>query len=171
MSAEIRIYVADLAAYNNGKLHGIWINALDDIDDIQEQINTMLAGSPEGFAEEYAIHDYEGFEGYGLGEYEGIEAAHEIACFIEEHPEIAGELLNHFGGDLEDARKAIEENYSGCYKSLADYAEELTDETTQIPESLTYYIDYERMGRDMELGGDIYTIETSFEEVHIFWNH
>ena len=27
MSEEIRIYVADLAAYNNGKLHGVWIDA------------------------------------------------------------------------------------------------------------------------------------------------
>ena len=93
-----------------------------DTDDIQEQINKMLADSPEHDAEEYAIHDYEGFDGYGLGEYEGIETAHEIA----------GELLNNFGGDLEDARKSIEENYCGCYKTLADYAEELTEETTPI---------------------------------------
>ena len=170
MNTDIRIYVADLAAYNNGKLHGVWINATDDLDDIQEQVNKMLAGSPEGFAEEYAIHDYEGFDGYSLGEYEGIGAAHEIACFIEEHPKIGGELLNNFGGDLEDARKAAEENYCGCYKSLADYAEELTEETTQIPENLSFYIDYERMGRDMELCGDVFTIETGCE-VHIFWNH
>jgi hypothetical protein len=27
------------------------------------------------------------------------------------------------------------------------------------------------MGRDMELGGDIYTIETAHDEVHIFWTH
>ena len=27
MSEDIRIYVADLAAYNNGKLHGVWIDA------------------------------------------------------------------------------------------------------------------------------------------------
>ena len=100
MNTEIRIYVADLAAYNNGKLHGVWINACDDLEDIQEQINKMLASSPEGFAEEYAIHDYEGFGGYSLGEYEGIEAAHEIACFIEEYPDFGGELLNNFGGDL-----------------------------------------------------------------------
>ena len=30
MSEEIRIYVADLAAYNNGKLHGVWIDATQD---------------------------------------------------------------------------------------------------------------------------------------------
>jgi len=43
MSEEISIYVADLAAYNNGILHGVWIDATQDIDDIQEQINDMLA--------------------------------------------------------------------------------------------------------------------------------
>jgi len=171
MSEEIRIYVADLAAYNNGKLHGIWINACDDLDAIKTQINEMLSASPEGFAEEYAVHDYEGFGGYALGEYEGIESAHDIACFISEYPDFGGELLNHFGGDLKEARTAAEENYCGCYKSLADYAQELTEETTQIPESIAYYVDYERMGRDMDLAGDIFTIEVGFETVHIFWNH
>jgi len=63
------------------------------------------------------------------------------------------------------------QNYCGCYASLADYAEELTEETTQIPEHLALYIDYEKMGRDMELGGDVFTIETGYQEVHIFWNH
>ena len=106
-----------------------------------------------------------------MSEYEGIERAHEVACFIEEHGEIAGELLSHFGDSIDDAQKAIEKHYCGCYASLADYAEELTEETTQIPEHLVFYIDYEKMGRDMELGGDVYTIETCSQEVHIFWNH
>ena len=171
MSEEIRIYVADLAAYNNGRLHGVWIDATEEMDDIWAQVNQMLKSSPEGFAEEYAIHDYEGFGGYRVSEYEGLESAHNVAVFIEEHGEIAGELLNNFGGDLEDAKKAIEENYSGCYKSLAEYAEELTEQTAEVPENLAFYIDYERMGRDMELGGDFYTIETGFEEVHVFWAH
>ena len=170
MSNEIRIYVANLAAYNNGKLHGVWINACDDLDDIWKQIKTMLENSPEHLAEEIALHDYEGFGGYAISEYESIEAAHEIACFIDEYPDIGGELLNYFS-DLEEARTAAEDNYCGCYASLADYAAELTEETTQIPENLSYYIDYERMARDMELGGDVFTIETGYEEVHIFWNH
>ncbi len=177
MSEEIRIYVADLAAYNNGYLHGVWIDVTQELDEIHDQVNAMLKASPiDEVAEEYAIHDYEGFNGYSLGEYEGIDTAHKIACFIEEHDEIAGELLSHFGGDLEDATKAIEENYNGCHKSVADYAEELThewmtEETSEIPKHLEYYIDYEKMGRDMELNGDIYTIETGYGEVHIFWNH
>jgi antirestriction protein len=170
MSDEIRIYVADLAAYNAGYLHGVWINACDEPNDIKMQINEMLAASPEGFAEEYVIHDYEGFGSYALSEYASIETAHEVACFIAEHPDFGGELLNHFDGDLEEAKTAAEYNYCGCYKSLADYAQELTEETTRIPENLTYYIDYERMGRDMEMSGDIFTLETNFETVHVFWS-
>ena len=169
MCKEIQIYVADLAAYNNGKLHGAWIDVTQDLDDIFAQIQGMLATSPVGFAEEFAIHDYEGFDGYTVGEYEDIKSLHEIAQFIEEYSRLAGALLDHFGGSLEDARKSIAENYSGCYKSLADYAAELTEGTMQVPGNLAGYIDYDRMGRDMELGGDIYTIETAHDEVHVFW--
>lgn len=171
MSEEIKIYVADLAAYNNGKLHGVWIDATQELDDIQDQINEMLENSPEELAEEWAIHDYEGFGSYSVSEYEGIQSLHEIACFIEEHGEIGSELLSHFGDDLDDAKKAIEDNYSGCYASLADYAQELTEDTGDIPKHLEFYIDYERMGRDMELSGDIFTIETAHDEVHVFWAH
>lgn len=171
MTTDINIYVADLAAYNNGKLHGRWIDATQDLDDIQGQVQAMLKASPEPDAEEYAIHDYEGFGGYSLSEYEGLESAHNVAVFIEEHGEIGSELLSHFGDNIEDATKAIEDHYAGEYKSLADYAEELTEQTGDIPEHLAFYIDYERMGRDMELGGDVYTIETGFEEIHVFWAH
>lgn len=170
MSSEIRIYVADLAAYNAGKLHGVWIDAGGDLETIQEQVRVMLAASPEPDAEEYAIHDYEGFAGYSLSEYEGLQSVHEIACFIEEYPDFGGALLNYFS-DVEEARRAANDAYAGCFKSLADYAQELTEETTQVPDHLVFYIDYESMGRDMERGGDIFTIETGYEEVHVFWNH
>lgn len=48
---------------------------------------------------------------------------------------------------------------------------ELTEDSVQIPESLARYIDYNAMSYDMEVGGDIFTIEVGFEEVHIFWSH
>lgn len=68
MSEEIRIYVACLAAYNNSKLHGVWIDSTDDIDDIQDQINEMLESSPEENAEQWVIHDYERYGSYRLSE-------------------------------------------------------------------------------------------------------
>ncbi|MCF6253075.1 MAG: antirestriction protein ArdA [Methylococcaceae bacterium] len=175
MSEEIRVYVADLAAYNNSFLHGVWIDATLELDDIQEQVSEILKATPldeeAEEEEEYAIHDYEGFGAYSVSEYEGLESVHVVACFLEEHGEVAGDVLSHFGGDLEDARKALEENYSGCYSSLADYAEELKGGTAEIPQHLANYIDYERMGCDMEMGGDIFTVETGYQEVHIFWAH
>ena len=61
-----RIYVACLAAYNNGELHGAWIDADQDADAIREEIAVILTTSPEPNAEEWAIHDYEGFGDHKL---------------------------------------------------------------------------------------------------------
>ncbi len=169
MSDEIRIYVACLAAYNNGILHGEWIDATSDLDDIWDAINAMLKASPVEDAEEYAIHDYEGFDSYRVGEYEGVEGVHKVACFIDRYPEFGGELLNHCS-NLDEVETMAEDQYCGCYSSVADYAQQLTEETTEIPKQLQFYIDYERMGRDIEMSGDIFTIETAHDEVHIFWN-
>lgn len=43
---EIRIYVACLAAYNNGHLHGCWIDACQDKDAVWNDIKSMLKDSP-----------------------------------------------------------------------------------------------------------------------------
>lgn len=163
-----RIYVACLAAYNNGYLHGAWIDATDDLGLIQAQVAMMLAGSPMPDAEEYAIHDYEDFSDYALGEYAGLESAHNIAVYLADTGGLGAMLLSHFGGDLQAALNALEE-YVGCYESVAAFAQELTEETTIIPESLRFYIDYEAMARDMELNGDILTFEESYRCIHILW--
>jgi len=168
--SDIQIYIADLAAYNNGILHGAWIDATLDIDDIHAKISELLKNSPEPFAEEYAIHDYEGFSGISLSEYEGVDSAHKKALFVEEHGELGAQVASHFGDDLEDAERALTEAYIGEYTSLADYAQALTEECSDVPEHLAFYIDYERMGRDMDMSGDIFSIETAFDEVHIFHN-
>lgn len=165
--AEIRIYVACLASYNNGMLHGVWIDACQDEAAIREEVSAMLKASPMPGAEEFAIHDYEGFEGARIEEYQGIDSVAEIAAFIGEHGALGGKLLEYFGG-LEDARTAMDEDYRGEYSSLADFAEELIEETTEIPANLQYYIDYERMGRDLEIN-DVLAVETGIGEVHIFW--
>ncbi len=166
---EIRIYVACLAAYNDGQLHGAWINAEQDEQAIREAIAAMLAQSPIMFAEEYAIHDFEGFEGVSISEYADIATVSQVAAFIAEHGALGGKLVEYFGS-LDEAREAIEDHYAGEYKSLADFAQELTEQSTEIPASLQYYIDWERMARDLEIN-DVLPIEMGFECVHIFWRH
>lgn len=165
---EIRIYVACLAAYNNGILHGAWIDAEQESGDIWDAINAMLKASPIEDAEEYAIHDYEGFGSISISEYHGINEVAQLAAFIAEHGEL-GQGLLAFNNDIEWAKEAIEDHYIGEYKSVTEYAEEVTEETVTIPQSLQFYIDYDSMARDMEIN-DLLVIETGFEQVHIFWN-
>jgi len=169
MTDTPRIYVADLAAYNNGVLHGNWIEVSDDPDSIRDEIQGMLKASPMAGAEEHAIHGYEGFAGYRVAEYESIETLCQVAEFLSNFPEFGGELLN-VSGDLNEARRIADEGYCGYYASLADYAEELTEQCGEVPEHLAPYIDYESMGRDMELNGDLLVIEVGFEKIHVFHN-
>lgn len=163
-----RIYVACLAAYNNGYLHGKWIDADQDTDSIYAEIAAMLKTSPIPDAEEWAIHDYEGFEGIRLSEYAGIETVAQLAAFIAEHGKLGAEVYNHFGS-IEEAETALNDQYAGEYASLADFAQELTEQSTTIPDSLRHYIDYDRMARDMAIS-DVLTIETAHDEVHVFWS-
>ena len=53
------IYIACLASYNAGTLHGFWcdLTIATTAEDIQECIDYVLATSPATLAEEYAIHD------------------------------------------------------------------------------------------------------------------
>ena len=164
-----RIYVACLAAYNNGYLHGAWIDADQDADQIRNEISAMLARSPIKGAEEYAIHDYEGFESVTIHEYAGIEKVARMGAFIAEHGALGAGLLSEFNGDIDQAETALQDCYHGAFASLADYMEELTTESgVTIPEALRYYIDWEAMARDAEMGGEFFTIETGHDEVHVF---
>ncbi|MEM0984834.1 MAG: antirestriction protein ArdA [Pseudomonadota bacterium] len=164
-----RIYVACLAAYNNGFLHGRWIDATTP-DEIWEHVRAMLADSPEPDSEEHAIHDYEGFEGANLSEYASFETVCELADFIEERGALGVKLFRHFADDLAEARAAFED-YAGEYRSAAEFAEQLHEDTgTEIPESLRYYIDWQALARDMALNGEIIVFQTGFDEVHVFWS-
>lgn len=165
--SEIRIYVACLAAYNSGILHGAWIDATQDAWAIYDRISQMLRVSPVEGAEEWAIHDYEGFESVRIAEFSGIDRVAEIAAFISEHGRLGAELITHFGG-IDEAREAMEERYHGAYSDLADYVQGVTEECQTIPEYLRFYIDWQAMARDAEMSGDLFTIRTAHDEVHVF---
>ena len=164
------IYVACLAAYNNGHLHGKWIDATQTKEEINKQILDILKSSPIEDAEEWAIHDYEGFEGVSLSEYSGIDKVVKYADFIDEHGKLGGAVLANFNADIDEATKAFE-NYAGEYTSLADVAEELTDAIIEVPQCLASYIDYESMAKDMEMNGDFFSVQFRYDQNHIFWSH
>src|SRR3954447_19990469 len=104
MADTPRIYVACLAAYNGGRLHGEWIEADQSADEIHEAIKMMLSRSPEPNAEEWAIHDHD-FQGITIKEFESIETVAQLAALVTKHGDAAVAAYNHLS-DLEDAQKA-----------------------------------------------------------------
>ena len=115
-----KVYVACLAAYNNGILHGCWIDANQEAEAIHDAIKDMLAPSPIANAEEWAIHDYEGFCGLRLSEYESIEKVAEMAAMIEEHGEAWAKFAEYEGIEYATLER-FEEAYAGEWLSEEEF--------------------------------------------------
>jgi antirestriction protein len=155
--------VASLTDYNDGRLHGAWVDATREPDELHADVDAMLARSPTGNAEEFAIHDYEGFGQYPVGEYDSIEVVSQIARGIAEHGLAFGAWAARIGNEA-DALGQFEDAYLGDWSSVEAYAEDLMDSFdwqdavyNQLPAALEPYvkIDIEGFARDLELSGDI----------------
>ena len=169
------IYVASLADYNNGVLHGAWIDAAREPSDIQADIDAMLAQSPQPHAEEYVIFDYDQFGHCSINEHDPINLVARIARGIQEH----GYAFAAWVNDLEDEPECwddFSEAYLGHYDSVQDYVDGFVDDVgyteklTKLPASLQPYVrfDTEALARDMVLSGDIYAVHDSAGGVWIF---
>ena len=155
-----KIYVACLASYNSGTLHGAWIE-LDgkDKDEVISEIQEIvLRQSPEPKSEEWEIHDSEGF-GFRVEEYHDIE---ELCDFVQAFrstgydQDLIEGLMEYQGIKASEAVEYLNDNYRGCYDSLESYAEDTVSETgdlSEIPKWIQPYIDYAAMGRDLSLAG------------------
>jgi len=116
-------------------------------------------------AEEYAIHDHEGFSNL-IGESTSFEDVALIAAALDGDNAMAFKwLISDIGMSAADAAdKADEvciwEDDRGQWDEtmLAEYAEKFANDCydlREIPETFRNYIDWEAMGRDMRAGGDI----------------
>lgn len=161
-----KVYVACLAAYNNGILHGQWIEANQEAEAIHGAIKEMLALSPIANAEEWAIHDYEGFCGLRISEYESIESVAEMAAMIAEHGEAWAKFAEYEGIEYATLER-FEEAYQGEWDSEEAFAENLAGETMEIPQHLENYIDYEKLARDMFIN-DYYSADGEGRKVYVF---
>ena len=161
-----KIYVACLAAYNNGILHGQWIDANQEVDDIHEEIKKILRASPIPGAEEFAIHDYEGFCGLRIEEYQDIATVAEMAAMIEEHGEAWAKFAEYEGIEYATLER-FEDAYAGEWEDEESFAQDLADETMEIPENLSFYIDYQRLARDLFIN-DYYSADGENGKVYVF---
>lgn len=194
------IYVACLASYNAGHLHGRWIE-VTDAEDMQADIAEMLRESPfpnvmvpcpecpgapdEGdlvcsecggtgevpSAEEWAIHDYDGLPS-SFGEHPDLDLLVAYADAAEQY----GEPFRLWWQDQQ--RNAVDvdaflEQYAGTFESEADWAEQFVADTgllANVPETVARYFDFDAYARDARLGGDIWTARGE-SGLHVFWSN
>ena len=144
-----RIYVACLASYNAGILHGEWIDVTDDLEEMQESIDAMLSRSRQPDAEEWAIHDYDA--PFAIGEYSSLNEIHDTVAFIEEHDEPGIAALQLSSNGVEDAQTLMD-GFHGAYDSMRDYAEEYAESCLGVPDHIWPYFDVDALVRDLEMG-------------------
>lgn len=170
-----RIYVASLADYNAGHLHGAWIDADQSVEELEKAIQEILRSSPSPGAEEWAIHDYEGFGPLRLSEYESLAYVARVAAGIEKHGLVFAAWTDHI--ENEDDLDAFEDAYFGCWTSLDEYGLDMLEDfgylaeiERRLPEHLQPYvrIDAKGFAEDLAAGGDIVAIENPEGGVWIF---
>lgn len=182
-----RIYVACLACYSAGRLHGRWFDVGTDPDGLHHEVLSYFAtgcetcGSYEpecpecrAFAtpfpcggEELAVHDREGLGSAG----EGYDLEHlcAVAALLEDFPErpvLA--YLSEVDRDVEQAREGLRDSYAGSWNSAAEWAESWAEDADLGVEQLWPYVNWEAYARDLLLGGDVRTVEAQ-GSVHVFW--
>uniref|UniRef100_UPI00403F2E7D antirestriction protein ArdA n=1 Tax=Candidatus Enterococcus willemsii TaxID=1857215 RepID=UPI00403F2E7D len=150
----MQVYISNLGKYNEGELVGAWFHPPIDMEEVKEKI-----GLNDEY-EEYAIHDYElPFE---IDEYTPITEINRLCALIEEIEDTPiynelREIQQLWFTNLEDliAHKDDIICHSHC-ESMEDVAMYYVEETGQlgeVPTNLQNYIDYQALGRDMELEG------------------
>ena len=134
--------------------------------------NEVTASEPFRSAEEFAIHDHEGFDGLAVEEYTPIIEIAEMVEFLDDHNDNgAVEAAATFCCDIAEIKRAITDRYAGTWDNKEDWAEQYLSDTgalAGLPENLKYYFNYEAFARDCELNGDMTFAEDSSGNVHAF---
>ncbi len=157
---EPQVYVACLGCYNEGRMHGSWVDAdelSDRWDDMQIHGNPAPRYPEQSYPmtkckrlhhEEWAIHDYDGVP--NLGENPDTPYLIKVMRAIEEHGDPFREWFNldpHNKSHHDDLSEAFQEAYCGEYESEEDFAAQHAESMGYItPENqnpLLMYVDYE----------------------------
>lgn len=162
-----RIYIACLGCYNEGRLHGFWVDVPEEADELHTEVLELFDADddgylqcpgkdPESIHEEYAVHDFEGLHGYNPGEHPDWEELCRVAALFEEHdPEVVGAALSCYA-DVDEAATLVENGY-GEYDDAEDYAYQLADNDGELQGEPWWamYVDWKQRGEAV-LSGESY---------------
>lgn len=141
-----RIYVADLEAYNNGRLVGEWLD-LDDYNDADELMDAIQDVLKKSGGEEYAIHDYENFPSNLYSEYmsrNDFQALYDVMETAKRNDlplEVVQDIVSQYGeGGVEE--------FQGKYDNAEDFAQQLVDDIgIESFNDYQYYLDVSETDR------------------------
>src|SRR5579859_3240619 len=178
--ARPRIWVGSWLDYNNGVLHGDWIDADREDSEVWSDIQAMLARSPTSaetseVAEDWGIFDHENFGGLRIDEQESVAWVAKVARGISQH----GPAFAAWAGVVEDETllDGFASDYLGHYDSVEDYAEQVFGGVAfeqllerHVPEHLRPYIhlDTQALARDLQFGGRVYVLPAEGGGVWLF---
>lgn len=143
------IYVGTYAKYNNGSLHGAWLE-LSDYSNYDELFQAMQELHQDEQDPEFMIQDYECSEFFIKQKL--ISECHISADIYEIAEQINGsdydlevieayaECMNYYHKDVEDLLDSLSDSYYGEYSSDEDFAQDILEQEGSIPENLSSYI-------------------------------
>jgi antirestriction protein len=149
---DIRIYLTNLAQYNQCKLVGKWLDLPLDEENLIQELHEIL-----GNDEEYFITDYEA--PFKIDEYENPFELNELVWKLEKLDEYDHQkifyLLEVIGCTREEALEKYEDVIFYSDMTLEDVASELVEEGVfgDLTNNIKGYIDYEKLARDLSIDG------------------
>jgi len=179
MTNTIKLYVANLGKYNEGEHVGAWFDLQETtLEEIRIKIGVAHYDENGEFVpyveeengtyvyEEWAIHDYEA--PFKIAEYDNIENLIEVAEAMQglgvHEIEAISELVdNSIADDFQDGIEKLDDVtfYHEC-GSMEDVAYQSYEQSGQLAELdkviNVNYIDFEAIGRDMDLEGNFYEL-------------
>lgn len=178
--ASPRIWVGSWADYNNGSLHGAWLDAAREPEQLEADIQAMLAASPWTDqtgepAEDWGIFDDDNFGNCTIGEQENLDWISCVAKGIVEH----GLAFAAWADVVEEPEllAGFDAAYLGHYDDLHSYIEQMINDLgydqlldEAVPASIRPYvkIDITATANDLVLGGDLHALPAAEGGVWIF---
>lgn len=189
-----RIYVASLSDHHAGVRHGVQLEPAAGVTRTRAAIARMLDESPTAWrtgepAEEWAIHEAEGFGPVRLAETEALRTVCLLAQGLEDHGEPFAAWWHLSQLDLADLEmpegddeelwheellyeitRRFEDQYRGEFDSLSDYGESVAlDGPVGGSADLADYVtvDAERLAQDLVASGRC-SILTTNNKVYVF---
>ncbi len=158
---EFKIYVT---GHLNGKVFEEWVTVDPDwMDDGDDLLNEMLSAIGWENVEDdfdYEIEERHNFEGddrhfsqFTFDDYV------KYTLLYKKYEEVFEAIWINDYYSLDDCEQQLEENYIGKFDKVEDFAYDFVQDTYNIPVQLQYYIDYEKLGKDLVAGGDIVVYE------------